>query len=68
MTLNVLFQSLGVGGGREKSHFLVDPTWTSSNKHLLGGIVFWGELDANQLNLALMFGYFVASWAQTNQN
>jgi hypothetical protein len=26
MTLNVLFQSLGVGGGREKSHFLVDPT------------------------------------------
>jgi hypothetical protein len=26
MTLNVLFQSLGVGGVREKSHFLVDPT------------------------------------------
>jgi hypothetical protein len=41
MTLNVLFQLLGVGGGREKSHFFVDPTWTSPNKHLLGGIVFW---------------------------
>jgi hypothetical protein len=39
MTLNAFFQSLGVGGGREKIHFLVDPT-TSSNKHLLGGIVF----------------------------
>jgi hypothetical protein len=26
MRLNVLFQSLGVGGGREKSQFLVDPT------------------------------------------
>jgi hypothetical protein len=25
MTLNVPFQSLGVGGGREKIHFLVDP-------------------------------------------
>jgi hypothetical protein len=47
MRLNVLFQSLGVGGGREKSQFLVDPTWTSPNKHLLGGIVFWGGLDAN---------------------
>jgi hypothetical protein len=63
MTLKVPFQSLGVGGGREKSQFLVDPTWTSSDKHLLGGIVFWGGLDANEPNLALMFGYFVASWA-----
>jgi hypothetical protein len=26
MILNVFFQSLDVGGGREKNHFLVDPT------------------------------------------
>jgi hypothetical protein len=26
LTLNIPFQLLGVGGGREKSHFLVDPT------------------------------------------
>jgi hypothetical protein len=44
MTLNVLFQSLGVGGGTEKSHFLVE---TNPNKHLLGEMVFWGGLDAN---------------------
>jgi hypothetical protein len=26
MILNVPFQSLGVGGGGKKNHFLVDPT------------------------------------------
>ena len=32
---------------REKMCFLVVPRRTNSNKHLLGGLVFWGGLDGS---------------------
>jgi hypothetical protein len=59
---------MSVGGGREKKHFSVGPTWTNPNNHPLEGIVFLGELDVNNLNLTLMFVYFEVIWASNRQN
>jgi hypothetical protein len=58
---------MSVGGGREKMHFSVGPTWTNPNNHPLKGIVFLGGLDANNPNLTLMFGYFGVIWASNSQ-
>jgi hypothetical protein len=40
--IKYILQLSNVDGGRENNHFLVDTTWTSPNKHLLGGIVLLG--------------------------
>ena len=41
---------LAMGRAREKCVFLVVPRRTNSNKHLLGGLVFWGGLDGSNPN------------------
>ena len=64
LTINALSQSFGyfgpyflldlvwpaAGRAREKGVFLVVPRRTNPNKHLLGGLVFLGELDASNPN------------------
>ena len=38
------------GKSKRKMCFLVVPRRTNSNKHLLGGLVFWGGLDGSNPN------------------